>query len=339
MSHFSERIAEELGSMVTGHRRNDLHRDVGDLAHEFAVALRSLIKHEIAESIVPLRMAALKIAKPTWAHSEECSHHNCDEPGWCADGHVMPDDPDVEDCNSPGKKCECYVADVDALVALARGTATPEQVASCEGGRGDARRKTYWICAGGDGCVGSGVLGGPRPCPNCHRPCIETYGNGRPVEDGKYKTQVCVESYDTTKGASLRIYVAGGSDERLSVVRPMIERLGESGFVVTHDWTRCEGYDRKYTDDELRQWARLDADGVASADVVWVMTPVMRSEGAGTELGMAIVPGKHVIVSGPHARRNIFAMLATSIVNTHEEAFAEIVGLRALHRGINAWST
>ena len=123
----------------------------------------------------------------------------------------------------------------------------------------------------------------------------------------------------------LRVYVAGNSAERLTVARWAIESLRGAGVTITHDWTSCEGYDRKSTSAERRAWAQSDIDGVKSADIVWVLMAEGKSEGASVELGAALALGKRVIVSGPHARadQRIFALLAR-IVDSHAEALAII---------------
>ena len=124
----------------------------------------------------------------------------------------------------------------------------------------------------------------------------------------------------------MRVYVAGGSDERITHARAMIDRLTKCGIIITHDWTRCEGYGRESSENERRCWAMQDIEGVRSADVVWVMVPDRRSEGSACELGAALALGKRVIVSGPHVKQpsRIFCLLAEDYA-THEEAFAEIV--------------
>ncbi len=123
-----------------------------------------------------------------------------------------------------------------------------------------------------------------------------------------------------------RIYVAGSSSERLTVVRPMILRLRGVGCVLTHDWTVCPGYDRPGTQSELREWARGDLLGVQAADIVWVMMPEAPSEGATGELCAALVLNKTVFVSGPHATRagRIFPLLASRVCENHEDAFRVI---------------
>lgn len=124
------------------------------------------------------------------------------------------------------------------------------------------------------------------------------------------------------------VYVAGGSEERLTVVRPMIEALAEHGIHVTYDWTRSPGYDRPLTPAEVRNQARLDLEGVRAAGLVWIMAPEGKSEGCATELGAALALGKMVFLSGPHALREsrIFATLGSRIFATHAAAFRAITG-------------
>lgn len=124
----------------------------------------------------------------------------------------------------------------------------------------------------------------------------------------------------------LSVYVAGGSAERLTVVRPLLNALRAAGLTITHDWTACEGYERPSSDLERAAWARADLDGVKRANVVWYVAPQNPSEGSHAELGAAIVLRKRLIVSGPHASREsrLFALLGERY-DTHEEALAELV--------------
>lgn len=126
---------------------------------------------------------------------------------------------------------------------------------------------------------------------------------------------------------SLRVYVAGGSTERLTVVRPMMNRLRSEGIVITHDWTACEGYDRGSTLDERRAWAEMDLEGVRSADLVWIMVPEVMSVGAAVEMGAALTQrsDKLIMVSGPR-NECIFYNLCNCFAK-HEDAFAEILAL------------
>lgn len=131
----------------------------------------------------------------------------------------------------------------------------------------------------------------------------------------------------------MRVYVAGGSSER-GIVAQWIATLERYGIEVTHDWTRCEGYDRARgedgeidaSDEEVKRWAEADAEGVESADVVWYLAPEALSEGSHFELGLACGQGKRVIASGPWAdhRRRIFLALV-ACYPTHEQACEAIL--------------
>lgn len=120
------------------------------------------------------------------------------------------------------------------------------------------------------------------------------------------------------------LYLAGGSDERLTIVRPMIERITIAGIPVTYDWTRSPGYDRPLSPEEVRAQASLDLEAVRAADIVWVLCPEAKSEGAATELGAALILGKTVLLSGPFALRDsrIFNRLASHVLPTHERGFS-----------------
>ena len=132
----------------------------------------------------------------------------------------------------------------------------------------------------------------------------------------------------------IKVYVCGGSDERLDVVRPLIDRLTRAGVEVTHDWTRCEGYDRPSTDAERVDWARQDLDGVKRADVVWYVAPHNKSEGSTGEFCAAYALGKTVICSGPHALKasRIFSLLCTHY-DTHESAYDALLRMAMTPQG------
>ncbi len=119
----------------------------------------------------------------------------------------------------------------------------------------------------------------------------------------------------------MRLYIAGGSDERLTVVRHFVDRVIACGVTITHDWTRCESYDRACADEDMRACAIADAKGVESADLVWIIVPSNKSEGSATEIGIACGRKIPFIASGPRARGNIFALLAVRIFDMHEQAF------------------
>ncbi len=112
------------------------------------------------------------------------------------------------------------------------------------------------------------------------------------------------------------IYVAGGSSERLTVIRPILAALTAAGWTVTYDWTQSPGYDRQMSAHECAEQAELDLAAVAAADVVWVVVPEGKSEGAAVEFGTARALRKHTIVSGARPDQ-IFYMLADIACETH----------------------
>ncbi len=130
------------------------------------------------------------------------------------------------------------------------------------------------------------------------------------------------------KNRPLRVYIAGGSSERLTVVRPLIERAKELGVDVTADWTRDPGWDlgRMPTNDELRESALRDVAAVEAADAVWLIVPAQKSEGASSEIGYALALKKRLVVSGEVGARNIFALLAwpEDRFELHDEALARV---------------
>lgn len=125
----------------------------------------------------------------------------------------------------------------------------------------------------------------------------------------------------------IKVYVAGGSDERLDRARPVIEFLQGEGITVPYDWTRSPGYDRELTPAESEQQARLDFDAIRAADIVWIMAPAAKSEGAATELGIALALGKTVFISGRYAviPSRLFNLLAGRIFSSDAAALREVL--------------
>lgn len=124
------------------------------------------------------------------------------------------------------------------------------------------------------------------------------------------------------------IYIAGASTEAHQVAR-YIHRARLAGLDVTHDWTRDVianaergRTDASFTDTEAESYAIADSDGVYLADVLWLIAPATKSEGAWWELGLATGLRKVTIVSGPTS--NIFRTLATVRFPTHEDALAHL---------------
>lgn len=124
-----------------------------------------------------------------------------------------------------------------------------------------------------------------------------------------------------------KVFVSGGTSERLTVVRPYVDGLIRRGFEITHDWTRCPLYDRESTEDERREQARRDLNGVRAADLVWLMMPEAKSEGAHVELGASLILCKPTVVSGPRARAhgNLFSLLASEIWDNHRAGFDAVL--------------
>jgi hypothetical protein len=134
---------------------------------------------------------------------------------------------------------------------------------------------------------------------------------------------------------TLSLYIAGGSSERLTVGRPWIDRAIAEGVRITYDWTRADGYeDPDPSIVLLRRNAGVDAHAVFTADILWILAPKLPSEGAWTEYGIALAATladqmlgtkKRLVVSGRYARRNLFALLADEIYETHEDAWAALL--------------
>ncbi len=122
------------------------------------------------------------------------------------------------------------------------------------------------------------------------------------------------------------VYAAGGSSERLTIVRPMLDQLRSAGIAITHDWTTCPGFDRESTREEQMRWAAEDLDGVRRADLLWLICPAEKSEGAHAELGFALALGKLIVVSGPaNAQHRIFPLLAGIHYPSHADALAMVI--------------
>jgi hypothetical protein len=131
----------------------------------------------------------------------------------------------------------------------------------------------------------------------------------------------------------LRVYVAGGAAERLTVARPWIRRLQEAGVEVTHDWTG----EAAWNDGTPEARAAADLDGVRRCDVLWLLCPAGKSEGSACELGAALLAGKRVVASGPwDALGRIFPGLAGVRCGMHEEGFAAVLGMVTSHNGESA---
>jgi hypothetical protein len=128
---------------------------------------------------------------------------------------------------------------------------------------------------------------------------------------------------------SRRIYVAGGSDERLEC-RADIATLETGGWRTTFNWT----LDENYLSQDRAAKIRNDLRGVIEAPFLWLRTPKTKSEGAGVELGAAIVlrdmlsfPAlglphpRCIIVSGPwNSGNRLFTHAADLKFSSHADA-------------------
>jgi hypothetical protein len=125
----------------------------------------------------------------------------------------------------------------------------------------------------------------------------------------------------------VRIYVAASSEE-LNRAKGVMERLERLGHTVTKDWViEVEqvgtANPRDATADQRAAWAQEDLDGVAQADLVWLLMPTGHSVGAFWEAGYAQAMHKRLIVSGDH-QRSIFPATAHRCFDTDEEALKYI---------------
>jgi len=146
-----------------------------------------------------------------------------------------------------------------------------------------------------------------------------------------------------------KIYIAGGWDERVTVVRPYIDKALRAGFTITLDWTLEEGIKDADRGDSLLvsevrlRAAQMDSRAINRADIFWLLAPSYKgSSGSWWELGYAMalaansgVEGKlgghrkDIIVSGPNWKRSIFTELIQNRFDTHEEAFTFLTTERA----------
>lgn len=128
------------------------------------------------------------------------------------------------------------------------------------------------------------------------------------------------------------VYLAGGSSERLTVCRPLIDRLTAAGVPIAYDWTRDPGWSHPGGEsfaEACADAAHRDLDAVRSCEILWYVAPEDRSEGSAAELGAALALGRTVIASGPHALAHgrIFPLLAGRTYPTHEDAFRVVVAM------------
>ncbi len=144
-----------------------------------------------------------------------------------------------------------------------------------------------------------------------------------------------------------RVYIAGGSTERIDVGQKWIQLARDAGIEIAFDWTVCDSYDPDWLDGWLdknvhQAWqgvAKRDFEAVMAADVVWILVPEKLSEGAATELGIALaaraLSGHRMLLvtSGKSVHRNLFSRLANAQFDNHGSAFDYVRGLCGLRDG------
>jgi len=127
----------------------------------------------------------------------------------------------------------------------------------------------------------------------------------------------------------MKCYVAGASAERGEVSKYM-QLLRDAGIAITLDWIALIDEDGGVSNEGLtsvrrHQLAKADLQGVADADVVWLMVPRNYSAGAWVELGYALGIEKIVVASGNY-ERSIFTSKCHCEFSSHDDALAWIRG-------------
>lgn len=128
---------------------------------------------------------------------------------------------------------------------------------------------------------------------------------------------------------AIPLYLAGASAEADRVQRAMDLVRSHPGLRLTQDWLeaiRKDGGGNESLHPQLRRLrASEDLDGVRQARIMWLLAPDNQSTGAWVELGYALALGVMVVVSGPAAKRCVFASLTHVEFSTDAEAWAYIV--------------
>ena len=130
------------------------------------------------------------------------------------------------------------------------------------------------------------------------------------------------------------VYVAASSND-LDRAEQWTTVLRLLGITVTSTWipeVRAHGGGNPpdATKQERRQWAYNDLCGVEEADILWVLMPPGRSDGAFVELGYALKANKTVVTSGAYT--SIFGDLVDNYAQD-VWAFAQILKLTGVVNG------
>lgn len=126
----------------------------------------------------------------------------------------------------------------------------------------------------------------------------------------------------------MNFYVGSGM-KNCELVNCYAEKLIEKGWYQTYDWVKNVNEDVSI--DDMREYAKLEKQGVADADVVIIILPAGR--GAHIELGMALALGKKLFLCAQ--KEDEFSLENTvafyelpsveKLIGTPEENIAEII--------------
>jgi len=134
----------------------------------------------------------------------------------------------------------------------------------------------------------------------------------------------------------MRFYLSAASSE-IELAEHWIHELESHGHRCSYDWTRDVRANQREgkTDRDLDNIGRMlvlqrDFEGIAAADLFWMLIPHADSIGAWVEFGYALrcyrelePISRPIIVSGPDDR-GIFLSAASIWVPSHQEAFTAI---------------
>lgn len=140
-----------------------------------------------------------------------------------------------------------------------------------------------------------------------------------------------ISAHEYQSGGAVKVYVATAFTQ-VELARTWMDALRQHGITISHDWSEFEKENKQ---GELNQpledqykFSRNDLQGVADADIVWLLSPAAGGTGCWVEYGYALALGKPVIVSG--SRRSIFVTQSTAFHVEHLDALKEILSWRDL---------
>ena len=124
-------------------------------------------------------------------------------------------------------------------------------------------------------------------------------------------------------------FYVGSGMKNCELVTYYAEKLIEQGWHQTYDWVKNVNEDVSI--DDMREYAKLEKQGVADADVVIILLPAGR--GAHIELGMALALGKKLFLCAQtedeFSLENTVAFYelpcVEKLIGTKEENIAEII--------------